>query len=155
MMMKSTAFLMMALSLALMVFPAGTYAQTYKSTDVKGIWLNQDEDAKIEIYENGGKFFGKIVWLKTPIDPETNKPKVDKHNPDPSLRNRPTLGLEILKGFSFDGKEEWKDGTIYDPKSGKTYSCYMRLENKNKLKIRGFIGVSMLGRTTYWTRSSL
>lgn len=154
-MMKSTAFLMMALSLAFMVFPTRTYAQTYKSTDVKGIWLNQDEDAKIEIYENGGKFFGKIVWLKTPIDPETNKPKVDKHNPDPSLRNRPTLGLEILKGFTFDGKEEWKDGTIYDPKSGKTYSCYMRLENKNKLKIRGFIGVSMLGRTTYWTRSSL
>lgn len=153
--MKSTVFLMMALSLALMVLTPRTYAQTYKSTDVKGIWLNQDEDAKIEIYENGGKYFGKIVWLKTPIDPETNKPKVDKHNPDPALRNRPTLGLEILKGFTFDGKEEWKDGTIYDPKSGKTYSCYMRLENKNKLKIRGFIGVSMLGRTTYWTRSSL
>lgn len=80
---------------------------------------------------------------------------MDKHNPNPALRNRPTLGLEILKDFSFDGKDEWKDGTIYDPKSGKTYSCYIRMENKNKLKIRGFIGVSMLGRTTYWTRSSL
>ncbi|MGC8864838.1 MAG: DUF2147 domain-containing protein [Bacteroidales bacterium] len=153
--MKSTTFLMMTLGMALMILPTLTYAQTYKSIDINGIWLNQDEDAKIEIYENGKKFFGKIVWLKTPIDPETNKPKVDKHNPDPSMRNRPTLGLEILKGFTFDGKDEWKDGTIYDPKSGKTYSCYMRLESKNKLKIRGFIGVSMLGRTTYWTRSTL
>ena len=138
-----------------MGFTKVAWSQTYKSIDVKGIWLNQDEDAKIEIFENGGKYYGKIVWLKTPIDPETNKPKVDKHNPNPALRNRPTLGLEILKDFSFDGKDEWKDGTIYDPKSGKTYSCYIRMENKNKLKIRGFIGVSMLGRTTYWTRSSL
>ncbi len=154
-MMKKIAFAIMSLVLIMLAFPNNSQGQTYKSTDVKGIWLNQDEDAKIEIFENGGKYYGKIVWLKTPIDPETKKPKVDKNNPNPSLRNRPTLGLEILKDFTFDGKDEWKDGTIYDPKSGKTYSCYMRMENKNKLKIRGFIGVSMLGRTTYWTRSSL
>ena len=153
--MKKTAFALMSLVLMMLAFPVNSQGQTYKSTDIKGIWLNQDEDAKIEIFENGGKYYGKIVWLKTPIDPETQKPKVDKNNPNPSLRNRPTLGLEILKDFTFDGKDEWKDGTIYDPKSGKTYSCYMRMENKNKLKIRGFIGVSMLGRTTYWTRSSL
>lgn len=130
-------------------------AQKAKRGDVAGIWLNQDKDAKIEISEKGGKFYGKIVWLKDPIDPETNKPKTDKHNPDPALKNRPTLGLEILKGFIFNGEDEWKDGQIYDPKSGKTYSCYIRFESKDKLKIRGFIGVSMLGRTTYWTRSSL
>ncbi|MDK2910784.1 MAG: hypothetical protein PWR20_2352 [Bacteroidales bacterium] len=153
--MKKGILVILTLALNLMGVTKVSWSQTYKSIDVKGIWLNQDKDAKIEIFENGGKYYGKIVWLKTPIDPETNKPKVDKHNPNPALRNRSTLGLEILKDFSFDGKDEWKDGTIYDPKSGKTYSCYIRMENRNKLKIRGFIGVSMLGRTTYWTRSSL
>jgi uncharacterized protein (DUF2147 family) len=152
---KKGILVILTLALNLMGVTKVSWSQTYKSIDVKGIWLNQDKDAKIEIFENGGKYYGKIVWLKTPIDPETNKPKVDKHNPNPALRNRSTLGLEILKDFSFDGKDEWKDGTIYDPKSGKTYSCYIRMENRNKLKIRGFIGVSMLGRTTYWTRSSL
>ena len=153
--MKKGILVILTLAINLMGFTKVAWSQTYKSIDVKGIWLNQDEDAKIEIFENGGKYYGKIVWLKTPIDPETNKPKVDKNNPNPALRSRPSLGLEILKDFSFNGKDEWKDGTIYDPKSGKTYSCYIRMENKNKLKIRGFIGVSMLGRTTYWTRSSL
>lgn len=153
--MKKGIVVFLTLAITLMGFTKISWSQTFKSIDVKGIWLNQDEDAKIEIFENGGKYYGKIVWLKTPIDPETNKPKIDKNNPNPALRSRPTLGLEILKDFSFDGKSEWKNGTIYDPKSGKTYSCYIRMESINKLKIRGFIGVSMLGRTTYWTRSFL
>jgi uncharacterized protein (DUF2147 family) len=62
----------------------------------------------------------------------------------------------VLKNFVFDGKDEWEDGTIYDPKNGKTYSCYIRYaEYPNLLKIRGYIGVSLLGRTTYWTKTIL
>jgi uncharacterized protein (DUF2147 family) len=60
----------------------------------------------------------------------------------------------LLKDFEFDGKDEWEDGKIYDPKNGKTYSCYIEFkdETKNLLKVRGYIGFSMIGRTTYWTR---
>ena len=123
-----------------------------KESDVIGVWLNQDEDAHVEMFKRDGKIYGKIVWLKEPIDADTGKPKTDKNNPDPKLKSVPTLGLEILKGFSFDGKKEWSGGEIYDPKSGKTYSSYMAFESKDKLKIRGYIGVSLLGRTTYWTR---
>lgn len=123
-----------------------------KADDVLGVWLNQDGDAHVEISKRDGKYYGKIVWIKEPIDSETGKPKTDKHNPDPKLKTRPTLGLEILKGFSFDGKKEWSGGEIYDPKTGKTYSSFMAFENKDKLKIRGYIGVSLLGRTTQWTR---
>ncbi len=130
-------------------------AQEVKGDDILGVWLNEDKDAHIQIYKEGDKYFGKIVWLKEPIDPDTGKPKVDDKNDDESLRNRPIMGLLLLKDFVFDGDDEWEDGEIYDPKSGNTYSCYMEFpdeENKDYLKIRGYIGFSLLGRTTYWTR---
>lgn len=125
-----------------------------KADDILGVWLNADKDAHIEIYQEDGKFFGKIVWMLNPNDPETGKPKTDNLNPDESLQSRPRMGLILLKDFVFDD-DEWEDGTIYDPKSGKTYSCYMEFEDLkdlNKLKIRGYIGVSLIGKTTYWTR---
>lgn len=149
---------MKKLSLLIMIMAMGIFAgntvtaQDFKSGDVLGIWLNEDKDAQIKIYQENDKYFGKIVWIKDPIDEETGKPKTDKENPDESLRNVPTLGLLILKNFEFD-EDEWNDGTIYDPKSGKTYSCYMIFpDGKGKLKIRGYIGISLFGRTSYWTR---
>jgi uncharacterized protein (DUF2147 family) len=129
-----------------------TFSQTNRAGDILGTWLNEDQDAHVEIYEQGGRYFGKIIWLKFPIDDETGKPKVDDENPDPALQNRPVMGLNILKDFVFDGDSEWEDGSIYDPKNGKTYDCYMAFEDTNLLKIRGFIGITLLGRTTYWTR---
>jgi uncharacterized protein (DUF2147 family) len=136
-------------------FTYTTVSAQHKADDIVGYWLNQDKDAKIEISKQGNKYFGKIVWLATPIDPETNKPKVDKNNPEKSLRTRPTLGLEILKSFVFDGKQEWNDGSIYDPKSGKTYDCFMKFESSTSLKIRGYVGISLLGKTTIWTKTTL
>lgn len=130
-------------------------AQQVKADDVLGIWLNEDKDAHVEIKKDGDKYFGNIVWLKTPNREETGKPKLDRENEDESLRTRPVMGLMLLKDFEFDGDDEWEDGTIYDPKNGKTYKCYMEFDdedNMDKLKIRGFIGFSLLGKTTYWTK---
>jgi len=130
-------------------------AQDFSADDILGVWLNEDKDAHVQIYKDNGKYFGKIVWLKTPIDEETGKPKLDDKNKDPKLQSRPVMGLLLLKDFVFDGDDEWEDGEIYDPKSGKTYSCYMEFPDKNdktNLKIRGYIGISLLGRTTYWTK---
>ena len=76
---------------------------------------------------------------------------MDDENPEENLQNRPIIGLVILKDFIFDGDDEWEDGTIYDPKNGKTYSCYMKLDEEGILKIRGFIGISWIGRNSYWT----
>ena len=139
----------------MMIFPMmQVQAQDVVAKDVLGKWLNEDKDAHIEIFMKGDKFFGKIVWIKIPIDPETGKPKLDKHNPDPELQKRPSLGLELLTNFVFDD-DEWEDGEIYDPKTGKTYSCYMEFpdeDNLDNLKIRGYVGISLLGKTTYWTR---
>ncbi len=136
----------------MMVMPATQLFSQNKADDVLGVWLNEDKDAHVEMFKRNGKIYGKIVWIKEPIDAETGKPKVDKHNPDAALKTRPTLGLEILTGFIFDGSDEWSGGEIYDPKSGKTYSSYMIFDKKDVLKIRGYIGVALLGKTTCWTR---
>jgi len=122
---------------------------------IVGKWLNQEGTSHIQIFKatNGsfaGKYFGKIVWLKEPL--KNGKPKVDDLNPDPKKQAVPLLGLQILKNFVYDADDkEWEDGTIYDPKNGKTYSCYMTLEGNN-LNVRGYVGISMLGRTGVWTK---
>jgi uncharacterized protein (DUF2147 family) len=125
----------------------------HKTDDVLGYWFNEEKTSKVQVFKEGTKYFAKIVWLKEPNDVKTGKPRVDNLNPDVKLQNVPLLGLVIMKSFVFDGKNEWEDGTIYDPKKGKTYSCYIQFDTPNVLKIRGYIGVSLLGRTTYWTKT--
>jgi len=139
---------------ALLLFALSSIGQDYKADDVLGIWYNEEKDAKVEIYKEKDQYFGKIIWLEEPIDPETGEPKLDDENPDEELQKRPVMGLLLVKDFVYDGDGVWEDGEIYDPKSGNTYSCYMKLEDMNKLKVRGFIGISWIGRTTYWTRTT-
>ena len=62
------------------------------------------------------------------------------------------MGLKILTDFVYEGEDTWEDGDIYDSRAGKTYSCYMKLETEKKLKVRGYIGFSLIGKTNYWTR---
>lgn len=138
-----------------MYLGASISAQDYKADDVLGVWLNQEKDGKIEIYKENGKYFGKLIWLKNPIDDETGKPKLDKRNPDDALKTRPTKGIIIMSDFEYDGDGEWDEGEIYDPKSGNTYSCYVKLQSMDKLKVRGYMGISLLGRTSYWTRTTI
>jgi uncharacterized protein (DUF2147 family) len=126
-------------------------SQSNQANDIVGKWLNEEGTAQVEIFKVGSQFYGKIVWLETPNDSITGLPRTDKENPDPALKSKPLLGLVNLQGFVFDGDDTWEDGTIYDPKIGKTYSCKMEFETPEKLKIRGYIGISLLGRTTYWT----
>jgi len=130
------------------LFQVAGHAQ---AAPVEGLWLDANKEAKIQIFKaSDGKFNGKIVWLKEPL--ENGKPKVDKLNPKDELKTRGILGLEILKGFTRDDNT-YTDGSIYDPKSGKTYSCKMTL-NGTTLNIRGYIGISLFGRTTVWSRAS-
>ena len=115
-----------------------------------GKWLNATGEAHIQIYANCGKYFGKIAWMKTPNYPD-GKPRLDNKNPDNSLMKNPILGLVILKNFVYND-DIWHGGSIYDPKTGKTYSCKISLQGSDKLNVRGFVGFSMLGRTESWTR---
>ncbi len=122
---------------------------SFAQNTVSGKWLSESEKGITEIYEVNGKYYGKLVWLKEPLD-EFGKPKVDKENKDKGLRTTTILGLVILKDFVIkDG--EWKDGTIYDPENGKTYKCTMWLKDANTIKVRGYWGPFY--RTQVWTRS--
>lgn len=116
-----------------------------------GTWYNDKKTAKIQFYEQGGKIFGKIVWLKEPN--ENGKPRVDKNNPDAKLKTKPLLGLVFLKNFEKDGEKSWEDGTIYDPENGKTYSCKMTQTSSTTLDVRGYIGISLIGRTSKFTKA--
>jgi len=141
--MKKIAFILIALLISTKMF-----AQADK---VVGVWLNEEKDAKVEIYKTGDKYFGKIVWGKNIYEPDGKTERTDIKNPDPKLRSRSLVNLVILTNFKYDDGE-WEGGKIYDPKSGKTYSCVMRFKG-NTLEIKGYIGITLLGRTTVWTRS--
>jgi uncharacterized protein (DUF2147 family) len=137
----------------LLLIGATLSAQT-KADDIVGVWLTGGkEPAKIQVYKASDKYFGKIVWLKNPD--KDGKPKVDSKNPDKAKQGQKIMGLVILQNFKFDDDDEWNDGKIYDPESGKTYSCNLSLNGNNTLKVRGYIGISLLGRTETWTRTAL
>ncbi len=119
---------------------------------IVGTWLTAgDDNAKVEIYESNSKYYGKIIWLKNPI--RDGGKALDVNNPDKSKRKNPIIGLQIISGFEFNTEDSiWENGKIYDPESGKTYSCNIKKEG-NKLKVRGYIGFSLLGRTEIWTKT--
>lgn len=119
---------------------------------IVGVWKTGDGNAMVRIYKNGEKYQGKIVWLKEPIDPETGKPKLDKNHSDEASRKRPILGLINIWGFTQTEKNVWEEGNIYDPKNGSTYSCTIKMTNPKTLEVRGYIGVSLIGRTDVWTK---
>jgi uncharacterized protein (DUF2147 family) len=147
--MKKLSFIAL-FSLVALLF--SSFAPTDGGDRLLGVWEPSNGRARVKIEKIGSKYFGKIVWLKEPIDPVTKKPKTDKNNPDPSLQNTPLKGYRMLKDFVYDGNNEWSGGTIYDALNGSTYSCVIKMTNENTLNIRGYIGVSALGRTDVWKR---
>lgn len=124
---------------------------TGTAQDVLGNWKTIDDEtgeAKsiVEIYKKDGEIYGKVVDI---LDP-SKKDATCRDCPD-DAKGKPIMGLVILKGLKKDGKE-YSGGTILDPNNGKVYKCLIALENADKLKVRGYIGFSLLGRSQYWQR---
>ena len=120
-------------------------AQTQKADDLIGTYMTDKNEGMVEITKRDNKFFGKLLWTKT-------EGKLDTNNPDVKQQSQPLRGKEILKSFDFNGSDLWHNGTIYDPKNGKTYSCKITRDEKGNLSVRGFIGLSLIGRTTLWIK---
>ena len=118
---------------------------------VLGLWKNGEGTGIVQIYKKGDKYFGRIVWLKEANDKD-GKPRKDVNNPDESKRNVVLKGMTNMRDFEYAGNNVWEDGNIYDPKTGNDYSCEMTLVNENTLEVRGYIGVSLFGRTDVWKR---
>ena len=137
-------------TLFLLFFFTSFLVKAQSENAILGVWYNTEKTAKVEILKKESAFIGKIVWLKDPNP--GGKPGGDKFNPDPKLKSRPLMGLNLLEGLKFDSGM-WEDGTIYDPKTGKTYSCQVTLKSKDVLEVKGYIGFSLIGRTVEWTKA--
>lgn len=115
-----------------------------------GEWETNDDKTKkkkamIEIYESNNQYFAKI------IESYVSDKDAICFTCKGKQKNKPIIGLVIIENLIQD-KNEFEGGTILDPENGKTYKCYLKLMNINKLKVRGYLGVSIFGRTQYWTR---
>mgnify|MGYP006296552083 CR=1 FL=1 len=132
------------------LFCLNANAQGKPGDKIWGEWFTDGKKSVIKIYRaKNGMYYGKIVWLEEPR--ENGKPKLDKENPDKSKRDKPLIGLLLLREFDYEGDNEYSGGTIYDPENGKTYRCTMTMKG-DKLFVRGYVGVKAFGRTTTWTR---
>ena len=139
-------------AIVILFVPLFLHAQANK---IEGTWYNEEKTSTIEVSKGSdGKYIGKINWLEEPN--EDGAPKLDKENSDPKLAKRPILGLAILNNFVYDSKkEQWAEGSIYDPKNGKTYDCYAWFEDGDfdNLYIKGYVaGIKALGRKTIWEK---
>jgi uncharacterized protein (DUF2147 family) len=118
---------------------------------VPGRWLTENKSGVVDIFPCGGQLCGKLVWFRIkPDDP--NPEALDLRNPDPARRSQPLCGLVFMHGFKSTALNDWEDGNIYDPESGNTYHGEMRLEPDGTLRLRGYIGISLIGRSEVWTR---
>lgn len=153
--MKTISVLMALFS---MTFAVHANEEEISADAIVGIWTTEKADAHVEIVKEPDETYSAtIIWLKDPFfspddeDGMAGQPKVDRENPDPELRDRPIEGLQIMHGMVHDEGRNWSDGEIYDPESGKTYSSRIRLTDRGTLRVRGYVGIPLFGRTTEWT----
>lgn len=142
----------LVLGVVLIVLGVAAVAQAASPGDaVNGVWLTADGSSRVQIAATQGVYDGRVVWLKNP-DGADGKPKVDRRNPDASLRTRPVMGLAVLSGFHYAGNNVWDGGTIYSPETGKSYACQLSLAPDGSLKLK--VGGAVFGRTITWTRAA-
>jgi len=126
---------------------------------IVGLWHTEPKEtgfATVRVTHEGGAYQGEIIALSEPLYPDSEgtewagKEKVDRNNSDEAKTSRPIIGMNIVWGFQFKNSK-WEGGHVYDPENGKTYKSKITLNDDGTLSVRGFVGFSMLGRTTTWT----
>lgn len=121
-----------------------------KADQVVGIWQTQEKDGTMQVYACGNEYCGKLLKGSDIVNSDGSSKK-DVENPDPNLRSRDIVGMRILKGLVFDGEQYYEEGRIYNASNGKTYNCYVWLED-GVLHLRGYLGIPALGQTSKWNR---
>lgn len=132
----------------LLALPQGARAANDPAT---GLWLVESGKAIVELSPCGDTLCGKIVWLENPKG-EDGQPRKDVNNVDESKRSRKLCGLDLVGNFTRDAPGEWSNGFIYNGEDGKTYTANIALQPDGRLKLRGYVGLPLLGKTQYWTR---
>lgn len=159
--MRRTHLLVVCLALLTALPFAARLSAAEPAEAILGLWQTQPTEngfAKVRIERADDRYRGVVVELSEPLFPASEgpewvgKPKVDRNNPDASEQSRPIIGLAIVWDFEYKGENRWEGGRIYDPENGKTYKAKLHLAEDGSLDLRGFIGFSLLGRTTRWQR---
>ncbi|MFB9080652.1 DUF2147 domain-containing protein [Flavobacterium procerum] len=117
---------------------------------VIGVWESDKKDVRMEFFKDGANYAAKLLWGNLVVEKDGITSKKDSKNPDVKLRARNILGIVSLTGLEWNGKE-YINGKIYDPPSGDTYICKAWIED-GKLHLRGYLGISLLGKTVTWHR---
>lgn len=133
------------------IFLLIAFSSTMNAQTIFGNWLSKNKDGTIDsvikVYKKDGKVVAKIIEIK-----DTSRQNAVCELCEGKNKNKPILGLNILTGLEKQD-DEWSGGTILDPRNGKVYQCYIELVKPNKLKLRGYIGISLFGKTAYWERA--
>lgn len=134
---------------------AATLASTHAEarSDIAGIWFNDTKEAAIELNHCETSFCGRIVWLRRPLSRKTGQPIRDARNPSPARRNAPICGLQIISQIRPQSDGSWDKGRIYDPKVGKEYKVAIEKLGPDRLRVIGYIGARLFGRSFEWQRA--
>lgn len=116
-----------------------------------GYWLTENKRAIVQVAKCGSVACGKMVWVAEPRN-EAGLPKLDLKNEDAAKRSRPICGLPLFGGLTQAKPGRWADGWLYNPRDGQTYSVQINAEAGQQLKVRGFLGLPLLGSSQTWTR---
>lgn len=137
--------------LAILLALLGSASANGQSPTPVGVWLHPNQRIQVEIVSCGDRLCGRLIWFKWPNDAQ-GLPLVDLKNPDPALRGRPLLGLQILDGLRRSSERTWEDGRIYNPDDGTVYHASMSLQNDGSMRVRAFVLLPIFGETLIWTR---
>ena len=146
--MKSIKFIFTAL-VAVLFFTNNVKAQNKNAEKIVGNWYTENKEYTIQIYTIVDKFYGRIMGFKGVTEQKDKMSKMDKHNSDPNMKNRPLMGNIVLNDAVFNGKDKWEGGTYYDATTGKTTACTLSMEPNNKIKIQ-WAGID---KPSYWTKA--
>lgn len=138
-----------------MAAPLAAEPERAGTGDIRGLWIDHRDPQKrkvaVWIDDCDGLLCGHVYWLKKPLS-ASGRPKRDQHNPDARLRDRPLCGLRILSGFRRTAEGAWDSGQIYNPNDGRTFSSTMTLGSDGALRVSGYVGLSLFGKTVEWVR---
>lgn len=131
--------------------PATAQSGSQAQDPAFGYWLTANGKAIVQLAPCGGTTCGKMVWVANTLDAE-GAPKLDLQNRDHAKRDRPICGIELLGGLDRAAPGAWSDGWIYNPRDGSTYSVEVESVSADQLKVRGYAGLKVLGKSQIWTR---
>lgn len=144
------AALLAALSIVSLPMAPAAFAQQVQQDAITGKWEADDGTVKLDMFRAGTEFQARMLYGNQIVEADNFTFKQDARNPDPALRSRSLKNIVFLTGLRWDNGS-WSGGSLYDPSSGRTYSCEVTMKD-GKMNLRGYIGISALGQTRVFHR---